>query len=167
MIYDVVDGDTVKVRAGARRETVRLIGIDTPETSKPNTDVECGGLNATSHMLSLTFPAPADSDGDGLFDRENAVRGVGVTLTTDRTQGLRDSFGRLLAYVSADFDLPHGRTRPYDLGREMLLAGWATVYEFEDGFRRSSAYTDAETRAQDADIGVHSACDGDFHAPAG
>ena len=37
-IIDVVDGDTVKVRAfGARRRfyTVRLIGIDTPETRKP------------------------------------------------------------------------------------------------------------------------------------
>jgi endonuclease YncB( thermonuclease family) len=39
----VVDGDTVKVRAfGAKRSryTVRLIGIDTPETRKPGTPVE-------------------------------------------------------------------------------------------------------------------------------
>jgi endonuclease YncB( thermonuclease family) len=28
----VVDGDTIKVRIGKHTETVRLIGVDTPET---------------------------------------------------------------------------------------------------------------------------------------
>ena len=53
------DGDTVKVRAfGARRDfyTVRLIGIDTPETRDPGTPVECGGKRATSNMLRLSSP---------------------------------------------------------------------------------------------------------------
>ena len=45
-ITEVVDGDTVKVRAsGAKHKdyTVRLIGIDTPETKRPGVPVECGG----------------------------------------------------------------------------------------------------------------------------
>jgi micrococcal nuclease len=46
-----VDGDTVRVKlADGRFETVRLIGIDTPETKKPDVPVECGGPDATDAM---------------------------------------------------------------------------------------------------------------------
>ncbi len=117
-------------------------------------------------MLSLTFPEPVDTDGDGLFDSENATAGVGVTLATDRTQDPRDNFNRLLAYVRADINLPGDATAPYDLGRRMLLAGWARVYVFDDDFRRLDSYEDAETDAQDDDAGVHAKCGGDFHMPA-
>jgi len=89
----VVDGDTVKVRAfraGRRTYTVRLIGIDTPETKRPATPVECGGKEASASMLRLSFSAPKDSDGDGLLDREGG-KGRRVTLTTDPTQ---DAFDR-------------------------------------------------------------------------
>jgi hypothetical protein len=53
-ITSVVDGDTVKVKAfGATRDfyTVRLLGIDTPETKKPGTPVECGGKRAVASQL--------------------------------------------------------------------------------------------------------------------
>ena len=84
-VVDVIDGDTVAVTATGtprRRYTVRLIGIDTPETVKPGTPVECGGKEATSHMLSLTFSAPQDTDVDGLLDREGGY-GARVMLTKD------------------------------------------------------------------------------------
>lgn len=171
-MYDVVDGDTIKVRRGSESSssrashTVRLIGIDTPETRKPNTGIECGGLQATSHMLSLTFPAPTDTDSDGLVDRENATTGVRVSLDTDRTQDVRDSFGRVLAYVRAESRLPANRTRPYDLGREMLLSGWAAPYVFDDDFRRLDSYEDAASDAEGSDAGVYGACESDFHTPA-
>ena len=76
-ITSVVDGDTIKVRAfGAKRRfyTVRLIGIDTPETKRPGVPVECGGRDATAHMLRLAFSAPEDSDGDGLLDQRGRRR---------------------------------------------------------------------------------------------
>ena len=98
-ITEVVDGDTVKVRAwGARRSryTVRLIGIDTPETRKPGTPVECAGREATSNLLRLAFAMPEDTDGDGLLDARGGD-GVFVMLTTDPTQDLTDRYGRLLA----------------------------------------------------------------------
>src|SRR5918997_1393831 len=66
-IVDVVDGDTVKVRLGGEVETVRLLGIDTPETRRPGAPVECGGPEATSAMLALAFSRPRDRDGDGLY----------------------------------------------------------------------------------------------------
>jgi len=101
----VVDGDTLKVRfANGMRTTVRLIGIDTPETKKPGTPVQCGGRAATARMKKLAFR-------DG--------RGRSVTITTDPTQDLTDRYGRLLSYVSA------GGT---DFGRSMVSSGWAKTY---------------------------------------
>jgi hypothetical protein len=97
-IASVVDGDTIKVRAfGAKRRfyTVRLIGIDTRETKKPGVAVECGGKAATSRMLARSFSAPADSDGDGLFDDEGGD-GRHIVLRTDPTQDLFDRYDRLI-----------------------------------------------------------------------
>ncbi len=74
----VVDGDTVKVHLGGRRETVRYIGVDTPETVKPGTPVQCFGKAATAYNRGL-------------------VAGQAVRLRTDAEA--RDRYGRLLAYV--------------------------------------------------------------------
>ena len=100
-ITSVVDGDTIKVRAsGAKRDyyTVRLIGIDTPETKRPGVGVECGGKRATARMLQLAFTKPKDTDDDGLADEEGGD-GRRVTLRTDPTQDTFDRYKRLLAYV--------------------------------------------------------------------
>src|SRR4051812_11633031 len=50
-IISVTDGDTIKVRlASGSKRTVRLIGIDTPESHKPGVPVECGAREATASM---------------------------------------------------------------------------------------------------------------------
>ena len=161
-IVDVVDGDTIKVakiggRAPRSRITVRLLGIDTPETREPNTPVECGGREATSHMLAASFTAAADTDGDGLFDTKGG-EGRQVDLETDQSQDLYDAFGRLLAYGAV---APDGA--PLDLGEAMLAAGWAEVFVFERDFRRALAYRRVAAEAQGAGAGVHAKCGGDFH----
>jgi endonuclease YncB( thermonuclease family) len=70
VVTAVVDGDTIRVRRGySRTYTVRLIGIDTPETKR-----------------------------DGLYDGKGG-KGRRVKVTTDPTQDRRDQYGRLLAYV--------------------------------------------------------------------
>jgi micrococcal nuclease len=139
-IADVVDGDTLKVRTGGRRETVRLIGIDTPETHRPNTPVECGGPQATDAMTRRARP------------------GTQVTLVTDPTQDRRDRYGRLLAYVD--------RADGVDLGRAQVRDGWADVYVYEDrAFKRLAAYRAAARKARDAHQGANGACGGDFHRP--
>lgn len=75
----VVDGDTIEVRlADGGEEDVRYIGIDTPETVKPGTPVQCGGPKA--HAVN-----------------ERLVGGRMVTLRFDAER--RDVYGRLLAYV--------------------------------------------------------------------
>jgi micrococcal nuclease len=157
-ITSVADGDTIRVRLGnGRFETVRLIGIDTPETKDPGKPVECGGLRATDRMLRLSFTAPIDRDGDGLLDDEGG-EGRTVTLRTDPTQDTRDRFGRLLAYVTT--------TSGRNLAREQPRAGWAKVFVFDRNFQQLSRFRSAERQARGARRGAWRLCGGNFHTPA-
>jgi micrococcal nuclease len=82
----VIDGDTIVVRVvGGGRERVRYIGMDTPETVKPDTPVQCYGPAA--HHLNARLLGPP---------------GARLTLRFDHE--LRDHYGRLLAYVSRAAD---------------------------------------------------------------
>jgi micrococcal nuclease len=75
----VVDGDTIAVRIGDEQERVRYLGIDTPETVKPNAPVDCWGPAASA------------------LNKQLVRAGESLTLQFDRE--LRDRYGRLLAYV--------------------------------------------------------------------
>ncbi|HEY7257145.1 MAG TPA: thermonuclease family protein [Solirubrobacterales bacterium] len=77
----VVDGDTFEARIGDRTEDVRLIGVDTPETVKPGTPVQCYGPRASDFSHHLL---------EG--------RTVRLVFGVER----RDVYGRLLAYVHLD-----------------------------------------------------------------
>jgi micrococcal nuclease len=160
-ITSVVDGDTIKVKAsGAQRAfyTVRLIGIDTPETHRPGVPVECGGKRASASMLRLAFTAPADTDGDGLEDAEGG-QGRRVTLTTDPTQDRFDRYGRLLAYV---------KTRSGKLLQtEQLSRGLAMTYVYGGKpFQRVARFRAAEARGRAAKRGVWGLCGANFHSAA-
>jgi len=74
----VVDGDTIEARIGGRSEDIRYIGVDTPETVKPGTPVQCFGPRASR------------------FDHRLVERHrVRLVFGVER----RDAYGRLLAYV--------------------------------------------------------------------
>lgn len=153
-IIAVIDGDTVRVRTSTRRSyTVRLIGIDTPETRKPGTPIECGGKEATSSMYRLAFSAPRDANADGLLDTAGGL-GRQVRLTTDPTQAKFDRYRRLLAYV---------RTSGGELNYAQVAAGWGKVYVFGRAFRELSRLRAAETGARTAGRGVWGPCGGNFH----
>ncbi len=135
-VIAVVDGDTIKVRlADGGRETVRLVGIDTPESRRPNTPVECGAKQAGAALNRL-------------------VARRDVTLVRDPTQDARDRYGRTLAYVDVG---------SRDAGEEMVRGGWAMPYVYEVPFERLGAYRAAESAAKRARAGVHGACASDFH----
>ncbi len=147
-VVKVVDGDTLKVRMHDRtRTTVRLIGIDTPESRKPGVPVECGANRAARHMKRLAF-------------KQRGQRRIGhrVRLTTDPTQDRTDRYGRLLAYVDR-------RSDGKDLARSMIRAGWTRAYVYDDRpFARLAGFADDEQRARRADRGVWAMCAGDFHS---
>ncbi len=145
LVLSVTDGDTLKVRtASGQRVTVRLIGIDTPETHKPGRGVECGGRQATAAMRKLV-----------LRTQRGRTLGRSVTLTSDPTQDATDRYGRTLAYVNV--------VGGSDVGRSMVTTGWATVYVFEAPFARLATFTSAQNAARTAPRGVWSACGGSFH----
>jgi micrococcal nuclease len=77
-VVRVVDGDTVEVLLDGSEEDVRYIGVDTPETVKPGTPVQCFGPQASRFNHRL-------------------VERRRVRLVFDRER--RDVYGRLLAYV--------------------------------------------------------------------
>ncbi len=78
-IAHVVDGDTVDLRIGGGTERARLLGIDTPETVKPDSPVECFGPEASARTKELL------------------PEGTAVVVQRDREA--RDRFGRLLVYL--------------------------------------------------------------------
>jgi micrococcal nuclease len=77
-VVRVVDGDTIHVQVGGRDETVRYIGVDTPESVKPGAPVQCFAKRASAFNARL-------------------VAGERVRLVPDAEA--RDRYGRLLAYV--------------------------------------------------------------------
>jgi micrococcal nuclease len=79
-VVDVVDGDTIRVEQGSQKATVRLLGIDTPETHDPRKPVQCFGEAASAHAKSI-------------------LNGENVRLEPDPTNSDKDKYGRLLRYV--------------------------------------------------------------------
>ena len=158
-VTHVRDGDTIEVRTGAGDEVVRLLGIDTPESVRPGTPVECGSLEAKDVVLRLLYTRPRDTDGDGLADRDGG-RGRRVVLEGDDTQDDTDRYGRVLRYVRL-------RGAERTLEERVLGAGWAAVYVYAGRrFERFDAFVAAARSAKRARRGVYGRCGGDFHRPA-
>jgi micrococcal nuclease len=75
----VIDGDTITITRDGAEVRVRLIGIDTPETKKPNTPVECFGKEASAQT--------------------GALLPVGTPVRLEYDVDRVDTYGRDLAYV--------------------------------------------------------------------
>src|SRR5438128_2331450 len=127
----VVDGDTIVVHLGGRRERVRLIGIDTPESVKPNTPVQCYALEASARTKALVPP-------------DASIRLVGDVEARDR-------YGRLLAYVYRASD---GLFVNLALARE----GFAVPYTYPPNVAHAAEFVAAAAEARDAGRGLWSRC---------
>ena len=80
VVVRVIDGDTIVVQVAGVAATVRLMGIDTPETQHPTRPIEHYGPEAAARTGA-------------------ALAGMTVHLTTDRTGDREDAYGRWLRYV--------------------------------------------------------------------
>jgi micrococcal nuclease len=132
-VVRVVDGDTVKVRLESpdRTETVRYIGVDTPESVKPDTPVQC-------------FAKPASA-----FNRR-LVEGRRVRLRIGRER--RDRYGRLLAYVFVTGE------RPVFVNAALVRGGYARTLAIPPNTDRAGLFARLEDRAQRAGRGLWGAC---------
>jgi len=137
----VIDGDTIAVKtAGGREETVRILGIDTPETEEHgNWGTEYEGISDPSYLTAWGHRARNQT--------ERLVKGKSVSLVTDCRAGERDRYGRLLAYVGVEGS---------DLGSLLLQEGYARVYT-EESFEKKQQYLVLQSGAQLAGAGIWSA----------
>jgi micrococcal nuclease len=132
-VVEVVDGDTIVVDLGPVRETVRLLGVDTPETKHPTKPVECYGHEASDFTTQLL------------------PKGTRVRLERDKEA--RDSFGRFLAYVyRADDGL--------FVNLELARQGYADALVIAPNEAYAAQIRGAVEEARAGDIGLWGACGG-------
>lgn len=128
-IVRAVDGDTLLVRTAGAQERVRVLGIDTPETVKPDTAVQRCGPEASARAKAW------------------ATAHRIVTLARDPAAPNRDRYSRLLRYV-----------RPTDDGRDLSMvqvaAGLARVKAYGQDLEQLPALKAAERRAKTAHRGL-------------
>jgi micrococcal nuclease len=128
----VVDGDTIDVEIGGRSERIRLIGINTPETKKPNSPIECFGPEASAFTESL-LPE-------------------GTPVRIERDIVGRDDYGRLLGYVYL-VDQPD-----LFVNLEIVEQGFAQPLTIEPNSTFAPDFAAAARRAERADLGMWGAC---------
>ncbi len=126
LVLRVVDGDTLKVDLGGRVETVRLIGVDTPETVHPSKPVEYFGKEASAFTQRMA---------DGQV----------VRLEADPQNANRDKYHRLLRYVF----LPDGKL----LNAEIIAQGYGHAYT-RFPFSRMEEFRALEREARERNRGL-------------
>lgn len=126
-VTKVVDGDTVAVDIDGVSETIRLIGINTPETKDPRKSVECFGIQASKKA-------------------EELLAGQLVELEKDETQDERDKYGRLLRYVKIKNGLF------YNL--EIIKQGYAYEYTYNIPCKYQKEFKNAENYARENKLGL-------------
>lgn len=137
VVREVIDGDTVTVEvtsvvagpgaggteAGARY-TVRLLGIDTPETVDPSEDVQCFGPEASTATKAL-------------------LGGAEVVMVRD-TEDV-DRYGRLLRYVYFGSEMANAR---------LVINGYAKALTYEPNLRHASMFEELEEWARSGSLGM-------------
>lgn len=138
-VEKVVDGDTIRIRyQNDTTDTVRMLGVDTPETYGENTPEEFSVPSTAAGKECLsTWGEKAKS-----FATQR-LAGQTIKLGFDPNEGRRGYYGRLLAYVWVD-----GEQFNYDLIRQ----GYARMYE--SNFVERPRYEPAEKRAREARRGL-------------
>lgn len=127
-VIRAIDGDTIEVRLDGQTEDVRYIGVDTPETVKPDTPVQCYGPEAHDFNARL-------------------VEGQDVRLEFDAEH--RDVYGRLLAYVRVGDEF---------VNAELVRRGYATTLTIPPNDRYADQFARLEREASAKGLGLWGAC---------
>jgi micrococcal nuclease len=127
-VVDVLDGDTIVVERAGTRDTIRLLGVDTPETHHPTKPVQCYGPEASAHT---------------------ADRLLGSSVRLENDVETRDVYGRRLAYVYLDGER-------YD--DELLRLGYARLLVIEPNHLHARTMLDEELDAKRRGVGLWGAC---------
>jgi micrococcal nuclease len=134
-VVRVVDGDTIVASVEGDDQYVRYIGVDTPETVKPGTPVQCYGPQASAENHRL-------------------VEGRTVRLVFDRER--RDDYGRLLAYVYTR--ATHGAKSSRFVNATLVRDGYARTLTIAPNTAHASLLGRLQARAGKAGRGLWTAC---------
>jgi len=126
-VTKVTDGDTFKVNMNGTIETIRLVGIDTPESVDPRKPVECFGIEASNRAKELLV-------------------GKKVRLEVDSASGDRGIYGRLLRYAW----LEDGTF----FNKKMISDGYASEYTYKVPYKYQVEFKQAQTEARNAKRGL-------------
>jgi len=126
-VVSIVDGDTIKVKLDGKVETVRLIGIDTPEVVDPRKPVQCFGKEASNKAKEL-------------------LTGHKVKLESDPTQTNRDKYNRLLRYAWREDGL--------FFNDWMIRNGYAHEYTYDIPYNYQTQFKEAEKYARENNLGL-------------
>jgi len=131
-VTEYVDGDTIIVDMNGSPETLRFIGVDTPETHDPRKAVQCFGKTAAAFTKATI-----------------AKQGSRVRLEADPLNTNRDRYGRLLRYIY----LPDGTL----VNAEIIKQGYGFAYTGFP-FTKSDEFISYQKSAREQNKGLWSDC---------
>lgn len=126
-VVRVIDGDTIVINKDGVDESVRLIGIDTPETVHPSKPVQCFGTEASLRTKEW-------------------LEGRAVELIVDEGEGERDKYHRLLGYVYRDDGM--------FINLELIKQGYAYEYTYKTPYKYQEEFKAAEVEARELKRGL-------------
>ncbi|MBI2612290.1 thermonuclease family protein [Candidatus Kaiserbacteria bacterium] len=120
-VAKVIDGDTFAILKDGKNVTVRLIGLDTPETVDPRKPVQCFGKEASKKAKQI-------------------MASSSVRLETDPTQGELDKYGRLLAYAFLSSGM--------NVAEYLIVEGYGHEYTYNLPYKYQADFKTAEDKAR-------------------
>lgn len=140
-VTSVVDGDTIKINMNDEVVTLRLIGLDTPETVDPRKPIQCFGKEASNKAKELLI-------------------GKKIRIEKDITQGELDKYDRILAYVYREDGLFYNKY--------MIEQGYAHEYTYNTPYKYQAEFKEAQKLAKDNLRGLWAlnTCNGDTYQSA-
>ena len=130
-VVHVEDGDTITVQEpDGSKKVIRLIGVDTPESVKPNTPVQCGAESASMHTKAV-------------------MTGAKVRLAPDPDDADTDKYGRLLRYVYLEDGTLYNE--------QLIQQGYGFAYVVFN-FSKLDQFKADEAQAKASNLGLWATC---------
>jgi micrococcal nuclease len=130
-VESVIDGDTFTLSIQKKSITVRMLGIDTPETVDPRKDVQCYGVEASQEARKL-------------------LEGRSVRLVMSPQREVLDKYGRYLAYVYRDDEI--------FINEHLLETGFAREYTYGKAYSLQREFRRLEQEAKQQKKGLWRKC---------
>lgn len=131
IVVKVIDGDTIELATG---QTVRFVGIDTPETKDPRRPVGCFGKEASSETKKILL-------------------GKEIIMQMDVSE--QDKYQRLLRYIY----LPQEGGKFLFVNDYLVRAGFAKAYTYPPDVKYNAQFLEAEKAAREGKLGLWGRCD--------